>query len=268
MADDAAILTDGEGSGGDQSQDGSEVSGNGGEDSVVDESSQSKAPKWMGQLPDDLKGNEDLSQFATIGELGKAFLDARGKAEQAIEIPGEDATEEQRAAYREKMGIPQSPEDYKFEELELPSEFKGQAEFDTWFAQKSHELGLTADQASRLRNEMLTLNSENTSAQQKAFEKSKADTEKQLREVYGDRYEENLELARKAVKSRNPEFADFLRESGLTNHPEMVRLMADIGQLYSEDRLPGGKPLGQKDRPVDPRNPDAWIFENTPGMDR
>lgn len=266
MADGLMDQNAGDGSASDQNLEGSETQTPDDEGNVVDDQSQSETPKWMGQLPKDLKGNETLTQYQTLGDLGKAFLDLEGKVQGSVEVPGEDATEEQWSAYREKMGIPESPDNYEFEEVELPNGATEETEMDQWFRKVAHENNFTNAQANAFRKAWVEQNLAQANAQSEAFDKAREDAEKQLRSELGEKYDETLSMAKKAVEKRSPEFAQFLTDSGLTNHPEMVKLMADIGVMISEDRMPGGKSTGRKERPSDPRDVDAWVFENTPGM--
>lgn len=82
---------------------------------------QNAAPAWTSQLIDDLKGNEALTGYQTISDLAKDTLSLKEKAT-ALEgklttdyIPklAENATDEQKAAYKTAMGIPLKAEDYE-----------------------------------------------------------------------------------------------------------------------------------------------------------
>lgn len=60
---------------------------------------------------------------------------------------------------------------------------------------------------------------------------SKAD-----KEFGGEKLAENLAVAGKAMeKFATPEFRTFLKESGLGDHPEMIRAFYRAGKLLSED---------------------------------
>lgn len=69
-----------------------------------------------------------------------------------------------------------------------------------------------------------------------------ADT-KADKEIGGDKLDENLAVAKKARDAFATEgFRDFLEQTKLGNHPEMVRFMHRVGKAMSEDSLvtPGG----------------------------
>jgi hypothetical protein len=54
----------------------------------------------------------------------------------------------------------------------------------------------------------------------------------------GAKHEENLALANKAIDAfGTPELRTFLDESGLGNHPELLRAFHKAGSAISEDQL-------------------------------
>ena len=65
------------------------------------------------------------------------------------------------------------------------------------------------------------------------------------KEIGGDRLEENLGIARKAIDTfGSPELKALLNSTGLGNHPEVVKLAYKVGKAISEDRFVGGSPKG------------------------
>ena len=65
------------------------------------------------------------------------------------------------------------------------------------------------------------------------------------KEIGGDKLEENLGVARKAIDAfGSPELKALLNSTGLGNHPEVVKLAFKVGKAISEDRLVSGAPKG------------------------
>jgi hypothetical protein len=63
------------------------------------------------------------------------------------------------------------------------------------------------------------------------------------KDLGGDKLEENLGIARKAIDAfGSPELKALLNSSGLGNHPEVVRLAYKVGKAISEDRFVSGAP--------------------------
>lgn len=68
-------------------------------------------------------------------------------------------------------------------------------------------------------------------------------------EFGGDALGENLAVAKKALDAfGTPELSAFLKDTGLGNHPEMIRAFYRVGKSISGDRLvPGGQSQPAKD---------------------
>lgn len=65
------------------------------------------------------------------------------------------------------------------------------------------------------------------------------------KEIGGDKLDENLGIARKAIEAfGSPELKDLLNSTGLGNHPEVVKLAFKVGKAISEDRFVTGAPKG------------------------
>jgi hypothetical protein len=65
------------------------------------------------------------------------------------------------------------------------------------------------------------------------------------KEIGGDKLDENLGVARKAIDTfGSPELKALLNSTGLGNHPEVVKLAFKVGKAISEDRFVTGSPKG------------------------
>ena len=65
------------------------------------------------------------------------------------------------------------------------------------------------------------------------------------KEIGGDRLEEILGVARRAIETfGTPELKALLNSSGLGNHPEVVKMAYKVGKAISEDRIVTGAPKG------------------------
>lgn len=65
------------------------------------------------------------------------------------------------------------------------------------------------------------------------------------KELGGDRLNENLGIARKAIDSLGtPELKELLNSTGLGNHPAVVKFALQVGKAISEDRFVAGSPKG------------------------
>jgi len=108
------------------------------------------------------------------------------------------------------------------------------------------ELGLNQEQAQKLVDFQ--------AKQVQASSQSQVDTFNQLmndwqeksqndKEFGGDKFEENVAVARSAIaRFGTPELKQLLEEHGVGNHPEVIRFMVKVGKLTAEDD-PGGNTI-------------------------
>jgi hypothetical protein len=76
-----------------------------------------------------------------------------------------------------------------------------------------------------------------------------AEDAKADKEYGGAKFEVSMATAEKALTQfGTPEFVGFLRESGLANHPEMIRTFLKVGQAISEDTLVVGQARPEADK--------------------
>jgi len=104
---------------------------------------------WRAALPDEYKEHEFVKDTTKPGDFVKKALDVKterdllnDKLSKAIFKPDENATDEQKAAYRVAMGIPDKPEDY-----EIPVPEGESTEMADSFRQFAVEKGLPKDMA-------------------------------------------------------------------------------------------------------------------------
>lgn len=147
----------------------------------------------------------------------------------------------------EETGV---PEKY---EWTAPEGFEGELDQATLesFEPVARELGLNQEQADKL----VALHAQSL---QKANESAREQQSQQLEqwqndlrndpEFGGAKFDANVKAAQKAVESfGSPGLKEALEESGLGNHPELVRTFAQIGKAISEDGfIPGGKSSGPR----------------------
>lgn len=120
------------------------------------------------------------------------------------------------------------------------------------FQEAAKELNLTQDAAQKLIDKVAPTIAQ---SQLQQFEAARqqvhaewADQAKNDKEFGGEQFAENLAVAKKARDTFfTPEFNQFLEESGLGNHPEMIRGLVRAGKQISEDgHITAAKPAKGK----------------------
>jgi len=118
------------------------------------------------------------------------------------------------------------------------------------FAEFARDAGLTQDKASALLSKMAPVMAQRQQQAIEAMHAEWAGQSKSDSEFGGDKLHENLAVAKRAMdKFGTPELTKLLNESGMGNHPEIIRAFYRAGKAISEDRFVSG---GQATAPADP----------------
>lgn len=161
-----------------------------------------------------------------------------------------EAQQEPQTAAPEKgkaeSAAPKTPEKYEFQAREGRSY---DPEVIAAYGAAAKELGLTQDAAQKLLDSVVPVMQDRQALQQKEVMAKWAEEATADKEIGGDKLQENLGIARKALDAfATPEFVRFLDESGLGNHPEMIRAWRKVGAAISEDSIVTGKGAPQPQR--------------------
>lgn len=156
--------------------------------------------------------------------------------------PAETKTEEVEVKY-----------DFKMPEGVEPDE-KSLAEF-TKFAK---ELKLSPESAQKLvdlRSAAVVAAKEQHTATVKGW----ADEVKADKELGGDKLQETLAVAKKAIDLGPPELKELLETSGMGNHPAVVKWAHAVGKALSEDAIRSGNTA-----PAQERSTASVLYGSTP----
>lgn len=134
---------------------------------------------------------------------------------------------------------PKAPEKYDF----TASQGKVDPSVLTKFEGLARELNMTQEQAAKFIDTMNPAMSDAQSAQLEAAKTGWAEAAKIDKEFGGEKLQENLAIAKKALDTfGSPELTKLLNESGLGNHPEIIRAFYRAGQKISSGAfVPSGQ---------------------------
>lgn len=218
------------------------------------------AGEWTAQLSDDLKDNEAFTPFETLSDFANAHLETVGKVTEldgsaktlegkvtdlegrlANSIPklGENATEEDVAAYRKAIGVPESPESYEFPQIEGEENDPAMV---AWAQKVFFESGLSAEQASSIGQHWNAFMVGLVKEREENAAKAEKEADDKLKVDWGADYDKNKELTKRAfVKFGGEDLVAYLEESGAGNHPALIKAFFEIGKAMGEDDSPPGK---------------------------
>lgn len=137
-----------------------------------------------------------------------------------------------------KDGKSGAPEQYEFKAVD-GAEISTEALAD--FSEVAKELNLSQDAAQKVLDKMAPALARRQAEAIEGVKTQWADTARTDKEFGGDKLAENLAVAKKALDTfGTPELRTLLNESGLGNHPEVIRVLYRAGKAISEDGLVQG----------------------------
>ena len=201
------------------------------------------APGWVAGLPDQLKANESLTKFKTVGELASDYLATSTKAtelEQKVSnsIPKltETATDADRAAFYDALGRPKDAKEYEFD-----GEDKNAPEWNDYWKQAMYEVGATKPQANAMSKKMNAIMTKMVASHNEKLAAEVTTATEKLKSEWGDKFDTNVELAKRVYQKHiGTEFdKDFDAGTG-TTRLQTMRLIMKFAALTGEDRSPQG----------------------------
>lgn len=212
--------------------------------------SPSTAPESVAATADKLYGNTQ-----------KAPATQDRQAADAAPAGKEPAPADAQATEAPKAEAPKAPEAYEFK---VPEGRAFDAEVITAYSQVAKELNLSQDAAQRLLDAVGPKMVERQTAQIEAIRNGWADSSKSDREFGGEKLSENLGVAKKALDAfGTAELRTLLNETGLGNHPELIRFMFRAGKAISEDRMVSGSATQAKAGPRSFADLAEALYSNT-----
>jgi macrodomain Ter protein organizer (MatP/YcbG family) len=208
-------------------------------------------PAWVAQLPADLRDNPSFTSYKTIGELAKTHLSMTEKAKEAESLKAklsdsipkltEDATDEEKADYYNRLGRPEKADGYEFSDDNLDKKTVA------WAKETFFKAGLTKDQAKAVEGSWNGYVKSMVDAELETRQKERETAEAKLKSELGDKYDASIELVRRFWKKHtNDELDTFVNETKIGNDPRLIRLLVSIAKSTGEDTSPAGSPSRQQ----------------------
>ena len=196
-------------------------------------STDANVPAWV---PADLRSHKSLTKFKEPGDVAKAYVNLETMLGKRVEIPADDAPAEVKAAWRSKIGVPDTADGY-----DPPSVPEGVTLHEGLFTEarsKFHELGIPKSQGKALMDWFIGKELEIGSQFQQEREKQKADGMEALTQKWGAAAPRQIALCQRFVAEvGGPELKAALDESGAGNDPRVVAALAKAGLMMEESNM-------------------------------
>ena len=199
---------------------------------------------WIEQFDED--DRPTLERFTKTGfkSLGKSYVDLQRQfrsPDDYVKLPKDDSSDEDRAEFHRRRGVPDNAVDYKYEQLEnVQSTFRDDEEKALYF-QLAKSANLTPAQFKIIADGHLTnldrVIAANDLIAEEANHKANTEAEKELTKKFGKAKDERI--ARANAIMRHYGGAEAVAALELENNPLMVEFIDKIAEDMSEDRIKG-----------------------------
>ena len=185
------------------------------------------------------EGDSQQPVDATTEQSTEATTDTQQQAEsvQDQQVSDETAVESETSDQEAPKG---APETYEFNTKITDESAELDPEVVTAFGKVAKELDLPQDAAQKVLDKVAPVIQAKQAEQVEKARIDWAEESKSDDEFGGETFETNLEVAKTALNAFGTDpFKQLLSESGLGNHPEVIRFMYRAGKAISEDSYVG-----------------------------
>ena len=132
----------------------------------------------------------------------------------------------------ERLGTPETADQY---ELNVPENYEEYStELSDWFRQEAHKAKLPAHMAQSLHDAYVQRIMDGQSNAVLDRQRQIEDWKNEIKKEYGTAVDEKIGMAQRAVRAfGSEELTNLLNQSGLGDHPEMIRAFSKIGAELS-----------------------------------
>ena len=201
---------------------------------------------WQDNLPSEFdEYKATLANYKDFGALAKSLKDSKAAAmaknEGMIKLPGEDASDEDLAAFRSALGVPEAPEGY---EITAPENLPEGVEFDEElagnFAQVAHGLNLPPAAVQKLVEWNLEQEHARAVAGQAEMQQLIQGEQDKLKQAFGNNYEKGVTDAKRAaaLAGIDPDHPAF-------GYADIVSAFATLAGKFKEDQLPSSEDVNK-----------------------
>lgn len=169
-------------------------------------------------------------------------LDAKLKADNRVTPPGENASEEEIAAYREAIGVPKeaTPEAYGFkaDAIDPESGLEFNEQMSQWAAESFHKHGIPAEAAKGIFDDWNRMQAEQMSAYNTQIDQMEQQTNQMLDQRFGQTrpqaQKEIQQVVREIAGDHAGELEKMLMDRAAGSNPSVMGFLANLRDFYQE----------------------------------
>ena len=198
---------------------------------------------WRASLDDTLRADPTLADIKDLNGLAKSYVHAqRMIGKDKVVIPGEAADPTEWEQFYERLGRPADAK-YNLDPKGLvPEDLDFKPEVIDHFKKIFHANGLNQKQAEGIFKEYMTYIGEQHNSLKQGSETQRSEWLNEIKKEFGKAYDERIDLAVRAVDTfGGQELKDWLNQTGLGDHPMMIRMFSKIGMQMQESLASPGQ---------------------------
>jgi hypothetical protein len=179
---------------------------------------------------------------AKYEEMGRSYINLEKLlGREKVPVPLGDDDKDGWERWYAATGRPEDPDKYEFERPALPDGMPYDEDAEKSLRQWAHANGLNKRQTKNLYDNYAKLQIERHAAWHQHQQQAKAETLAKLQREHGAQFDNAMVSARTVMQQYgDPEFRQYLDESGLGNDPRLIRIFARIGKdVTGETKLKG-----------------------------
>ena len=181
--------------------------------------------------------NPNFNKYKTVKAFAEGHEALLSKLGTAVNIPNQYSTQEQINEFYNKLGRPETPEAYEFQD-KLPEGWEIDQQLDKDYRSLAHEIGLTATQAQKLRafynTAVETAYNNNQKEVQTRLAESHDKNVAAIKEMWGGDYQAKTKIAMNTARQvLSQDTLDYLDATGLGNNANIVRDFYELSKRLS-----------------------------------
>lgn len=207
------------------------------------EAATASEPSWIDNISEEYRETGFVKQFADqdLDSFVKSAIHANSMVgADKLKMLNDKSTDEEINAFYNKLGRPETSEDYSLPEKFASEDSGVDQDLVKSFHQAAHKMGLTdKQQAEVIQFQMEMSQKAHESSQMQVVDRD-SQWDAQLREEFGNAYDERVKLAQDVLgKFGNENTISAINELGVGNNPELVKVFAEIGKAMKVDPIIG-----------------------------
>jgi len=227
------------------------------------------AADWRASITDP-EQKEFASRLASPADAVKVAYDLRKANGSMVRVPAKDAKPEDVAKFHKAIGVPEKPEEYKFDIGREPTDEDKQVQGE--IAKVFHANGVPAAAVTAVSKAVTELAQAQLAEQNRVAVQARTDAEANLKKELGADYSKHVNLAVRAVEVfGGDELKTFLNTTivngaKLGDHPMLIKAMGKVGLRMGEGEFIGA--VGSAEKGSLQAEMQQIMADNPPGTEK